>query len=350
MGIYVFSIKVGLILFPILALFITIPFMMSQYHKYGSIPYFKTIIFYSFVLYLLEAYFMVILPLPNIASVRNYTSSWAQLVPFNFIGEIGKNVSINIFSFSSILKFLKHPLVYQLLFNIFLTVPFGIYMRYYFKRSFKEVLVFSFILSLFFEVTQITGLYGLYPRPYRLFDVDDLISNTFGGVFGYFIAPLFTFFLPSKDFLDKKAIEKSKDVTTPRKLTANFIDVSFLYVLFTLFTNNNDLLLFSLIILFYYIISTSIFKGYTIGKYIVKIKLVGENNSRAKLYQILIRYQLIYIMFFEVYFLYFYLDYEVISIFLILIAILLYFVNVIRVLRKKKTIYDNISRTEHKSK
>ena len=33
--------------------------------------------------------------------------------------------------------------------------------------------IFSFLLSLFFEVTQLTGLYFLYPGSYRLFDVDD---------------------------------------------------------------------------------------------------------------------------------------------------------------------------------
>lgn len=350
MGTYVFSIKVGLIFFPILALLITIPYMISQYHKYGSIPYLKSIIVYSFVLYLLEAYFMVILPLPKIALVRNYTSDWAQLIPFNFISEINKNTSLNLFNIGSIIKFLTNPLVYQLLFNIFLTVPLGIYLRYYFKRSWKEVLVFSFLLSLFFEVTQITGLYGLYPRPYRIFDVDDLISNTFGGLLGYFITPLFTFFLPSKDELDRKAIEKSSDVTVPRKLIANIIDISIIYLLFTLFADIDNILLFSFIILMYFTFSTYIFNGYTIGKKIVKIKLVGDNLKRVKLHQVLIRYQIIYIIFFEVYFLYFYFDYIVISITFILITFIIYIGTFLNLLRKKKTIYDRLSKTEHISR
>lgn len=39
-------------------------------------------------------------------------------------------------------------------------------------------------LSLGVETTQLTGLYGLYPCPYRQFDVDDLILNTGGTLAG----------------------------------------------------------------------------------------------------------------------------------------------------------------------
>ena len=345
MGNYVFSIKIGLIIFPILALLITVPYMIIQYNKYGSIPYLKSLIVYLFVLYLLEAYFMVILPLPNITAVKYYTSDWAQLIPFNFVSEIGNNVKFNS------LNFVKHPLVYQLIFNIFLTVPFGMFLRYYFKRNIKEVLILSLLLSLFFEVTQITGLYGLYPRPYRLFDVDDLISNTLGGVLGYLLTPLFTFFLPSKDKLDEKAIEESSYVSTPRKIIANIIDFSIVYLVYMLAVNITlvqEILLLSTIILLYYIISTYFLKGYTIGKYIVRIRLVDNYDNRPKLYQLLIRYQIIYMIFFEVYFIFYYFEIRWISYLLIVMVVFLYFYNLICVFYKKKgLIYDILSKTKH---
>lgn len=44
-------------------------------------------------------------------------------------------------------------------------------------------------LSLVFELTQLSGLFGLYPRPYRLADVDDLMTNTLGGMVGYWLRP-----------------------------------------------------------------------------------------------------------------------------------------------------------------
>lgn len=44
---------------------------------------------------------------------------------------------------------------------------------------------FSFLLSLFYETSQLTALFGIYPGPYLLADVEDLICNTLGGAAGW---------------------------------------------------------------------------------------------------------------------------------------------------------------------
>ena len=85
---YLNIIKVAFLTFPFLAMLITIPYIISQYRKYGSIHSLRTVIVYSFVLYLLTAYFMVILPLPSIESVKNLTTQTMQLIPFSFILDI----------------------------------------------------------------------------------------------------------------------------------------------------------------------------------------------------------------------------------------------------------------------
>ena len=59
------------------------------------------------------------------------------------------------------------------------------FLRYYKHFSVKKVLKYSLLLSAFFEFTQLTRLYGIYPKPYRLCDIDDLLLNTLGGVVGY---------------------------------------------------------------------------------------------------------------------------------------------------------------------
>ena len=66
--------------------------------------------------------------------------------------------------------------------NIVMTIPFGIYLRYYFRCSWKKTLFLSLGLSLIFELTQPSALFGIYPRPYRLCETDDLITNTLGGM------------------------------------------------------------------------------------------------------------------------------------------------------------------------
>ena len=43
-----------------------------------------------------------------------------------------------------------------------------------------------------------SGLYGIYPRPYRLFDVDDLLMNTLGAVVGYGVGKVMNPLLPEE--------------------------------------------------------------------------------------------------------------------------------------------------------
>ncbi|KFI26959.1 hypothetical protein CG51_11485 [Haematobacter missouriensis] len=45
--------------------------------------------------------------------------------------------------------------------------------------------IFAATLTLGIELTQITGNWGIYPCPYRLFDVDDLIMNFAGVMTGF---------------------------------------------------------------------------------------------------------------------------------------------------------------------
>ena len=80
--------------------------------------------------------------------------------------------------------------------------PLGFYLRYYFRRKALGTAVACFCVSLFFELTQLSGLYGIYPRPYRLFDVDDLLCNTLGGMLGYFITGIFLKILPDREKID----------------------------------------------------------------------------------------------------------------------------------------------------
>ena len=65
MSTYVDIVKQAFLFFPVIALLFTLPYIVYNYHKYGSILSLRILIVYSFILYLICVYFLVILPLPS---------------------------------------------------------------------------------------------------------------------------------------------------------------------------------------------------------------------------------------------------------------------------------------------
>ncbi len=295
---YLKPIITAIITFPIIALLFTLPYIIFQYRKYGSIPLLRGLVVYSFILYLISAYFLIILPLPSKEFVMNLKTPSTQLIPFTFIKDFIENTSLVITNPNSYLKALKEPFFYQVLYNIFLTMPFGIYLRYYFKCSMKKTILSTFLLSLFFELTQLSGLYGIYPRSYRLFDVDDLMINTLGGFLGYLTEPIILLFLPTRDKIDEWAYKKGENVSFLRRLLAFNIDILiFIVIIFItmLFTNkkiNTNFL--AIIVLCYYVIIPTITKGSTLGKKFLKIKIANEDGKDSKVSQIILRNIILY--------------------------------------------------------
>ena len=347
---YMFSIKISIMFFPVIACLFTIPYILKQYHKYGSINKLRTLIVYSFILYMMTIYFLVILPLPDISEVVNNKFEY-NLIPFSFINDIIKETSFNIMLPSTYLKALTEHCIYVVIFNILMTVPFGMYLRYYYKSSFKKVLILSFFLSLFFELTQLTGLYFIYPKPYRLFDVDDLILNTTGGVLGYLLFGIIEKYLPSRDKIDEDSKEKGKVISGLRRLTYFFLDLfifTFLYTIVSIFINNE--LTHYICLIIYYILLPYINKGYTIAGKFLNIKLVPENKA---LFRISLRAIFIYIYYYKILYIitlptlvFAYFNLTVLTNLYLPVAaigiVLFYIINVIHLLRYKTMFYDDL--------
>jgi len=74
--------------------------------------------------------------------------------------------------------------VVQLGLNILLFVPLGVLMRNRGRHGLLTATLAGFALSLLIEVTQLTGVWFVYPCAYRHFDVDDIIFNTIGAALG----------------------------------------------------------------------------------------------------------------------------------------------------------------------
>lgn len=296
MGIYKDVILQAVIFFPVIACIITLPYVLYNYHKYGSVLSMRILIVYSFILYLICAYFLVILPLPTIEEVEAMTGPGVQLIPFQFVRDIVKESHASLSDPGSWLSLINNKALFQVVFNIIMTLPFGVYLRYYFQCGLRKTVLFSFLLSLFFELTQLSGLYFIYPRGYRIFDVDDLMANTLGGVAGYFAVSPFLGILPTREEMDRASFRRGREVSTVRRLLAFVIDLPaagiYTAVLSALipFTEKGE---GKLIWLSYYILTSVFLKGATVGKRLMRIRVGGARGTQGTephWYQYVIRY------------------------------------------------------------
>lgn len=293
---YMLAIRQAVVIYPIIVLLFTIPYVLFNYHKYGSVFSLRIIVVYSFILYMLCVYCLVILPLPSAEAAKTLHGRRMQLVPFSFVYAIAKNTHIVLSQPKTWLTLVNNDAFLTNLFNLFMTMPFGMYMRYYFRKSWKQTLVLSFCLSLFFELTQLSGLYFIYPGAYRLFDVDDLIVNTAGGIAGYALVGPFMKLLPSRDALDKLSYRRGVSVSFTRRFTSFIIDIAVVGalgltgVIIAAFANAQYTAeMLEATALIYFCVVPIAANGRTLGKKMTSLSIVDCSGKKASWIQYVVR-------------------------------------------------------------
>jgi glycopeptide antibiotics resistance protein len=293
MDAYFFPIGTAAWQFPIIAALLTLPYSVYSYRKYGAVSAYRSLLLFSMLFYLQCAFYLVILPLPNPVEMAETTGPYAELLPFKNVYDFIVKSSFDITRASTWPAALRESYVLEPLFNLLLTVPFGVYLAYYFKNSLRRVVLLSFLLSLFFELTQLSGLFFLYPRPYRLFDVNDLMLNTLGGACGCFLCARFLKGLPSKRRMDARSLERSGRVGFTRRLVALIVDsllVSVIAAPLAFVTEPGDFGLFGAVLFVYYPVFALALRGGTPGKLLVKIRIEPINESISPRLAICVRY------------------------------------------------------------
>ena len=123
----------------------------------------------TFCYYLSCVFALVFLPLPSVEEAAELVYQ-VELMPMHCLVDACKNP-------------VRGTLV--ILFNIIMTVPFGMFLKFYFGLDAKRVFLYSLALTTLIEFGQFSGLFFLFKGSYRLFEVDDLLLNTAGGMLGY---------------------------------------------------------------------------------------------------------------------------------------------------------------------
>lgn len=291
---YLFPISYAFMTFPIAAGFFTLPFLIVQYRRHGYIHKYRAFILYLFLLYIMNALYLIVLPLP--ASIHNLppkADSYFQLIPFHFVMDIIRETSVQPDIPSSYIHLLKERAFLQVAFNVALTIPFGMFLRHYLRTHWVRCLVLTFVLSLFFEITQVTGIYGIYDYPYRLFDVDDLLANTLGGMIGLLAAEWFAKILPRVDKLDEHVDLSTKRVSYTRRGIAFMIDWIILTPFLVLLAFLQVPYPFVIGVILYFFVLLYSTNGVTLGKWVVRIRVKGQ-GERLTLREVIVRYGLFY--------------------------------------------------------
>lgn len=288
---YLSSIRLMVIAFPFLAILLLVPFLMRQYHRYGAVSTWMMTVNYAFVFYIMCAYALIILPLPSIEQVRRMTGPVENWHLFDFARDFMTYSGFVLTQPRTWLSAAKSPQFIQPFFNFLLLLPFGMFLRYHYKIRFLTSFILSFFLTLSFELIQRSALFGIYPRPYRLFDVDDLLLNTCGSLFGWLLAGSLETFLPKKEVIVQTLERKSDKVSVSRKSVAVLLDMTIIivsniaYHLIVGQPNQFVSILFYLI----WVVVPELVGWSTLGQRLVHLKLTDKSGGKTGILRVLLR-------------------------------------------------------------
>lgn len=208
LGNYSENFAAALILWPILSFMLTLPILAYLYHRDGRLRFGTFVGAYLTVFYVCGLGCFTLYPLPSGDAGPGITYGIApQWAPLNFIGDIQKD---------------GLKAVFQLLFNVVFFVPLGFIAGRLLRLRFVPAVLLGMATSMLIEVTQLTGLFGLYPYAYRCCDVDDVLTNTLGAALGWLCAWLLARVVPPGKLADAEPTDRPGFV---RRCVALWIDL-----------------------------------------------------------------------------------------------------------------------------
>ncbi|WP_312677366.1 VanZ family protein [Microbacterium sp.] len=207
MGNEVFSAVAALALGAVVGVVLFVPFVAVSYRRRGRLTAGRFVLWAAALVYFWAIWTYTLLPLPD---VGDYRCAGVNLDVWAFVGDLAGA------------RGLTDPAVLQLALNVLLFVPLGFFLRVLGGRGILTALLVGPAVSLVIETTQLTGVWGLYPCAYRVFDVDDLLTNTAGAVAGSLLALAVPRRLRGSRVTDAA---QAHPVTRGRRLLAVFCDL-----------------------------------------------------------------------------------------------------------------------------
>ena len=294
---YQSAITRGIFILPLIALVPLIPYYWKKRQRGVANP-FRLLTFYSFMLYALICWYFVVLPLPSEEWLAAIKPAKANLIPGSYFRELTEETTFDLMQSSTYTQALISGFALQYWFNILMLLPLGMYLRYIFKLNVRRTAIFSFLTTLLFEVTQLTAVFGMFSKPYRSFDVDDLLCNFAGAMLGYVLMGKLMPLAQKLETLTEQAYRKGEGLSFLRRTIALFIDANIVIGinrLLTLVDFGLSPAAFFVQMYLYTVLFSIFFKGRTPGKFLLHFSVRHISGERASVFSLLVRYTLLYI-------------------------------------------------------
>ncbi|MCR3750542.1 VanZ family protein [Lentzea californiensis] len=276
--------RTGFLAFVGVGLLVLLPLVLLHYFRFRRVEPRRAFVLYGLLAYGLVALALIFLPFPSDVAKLCTGDQMLSTVPFQWVTDMGNNMAAN--GRSGVLSMVKSQAFLQQLFNVALFVPLGVVLRKAYRKGPLAVIAISLGLSLAIEVVQFTGNLGFYPCPYRIADVDDLISNTFGGLLGWMMAPA-AFVVPRLPSSDESAAP-SDTVTVPRRILGLISELVLVIVIAKLLLNSDPRWAVCLLVAFRVLLPAAA-KGMTIGGVLLHYRIRADDGSRANPFQLALR-------------------------------------------------------------
>lgn len=165
----------------VLAVLLFVPVAAMHYRRHGRLTGGDLVALLVTTVYGLALWTYTLLPLPA-------TPDFRCRQPITRVSTLIAGIRQN--PHDTLLDLARNPMVLQIVANVVLFVPLGVLLRVRARRGVVVAALAGFAISMAIELTQYTGIWGLYPCAYRYFDIGDLIANPTGAVAGSILAAL----------------------------------------------------------------------------------------------------------------------------------------------------------------
>ncbi|GAB2483356.1 hypothetical protein GCM10027030_16930 [Luteococcus sediminum] len=205
----------------LLSLLAFVPVVVWQHRRYGEVAEIRLGLIGALLVYCSALFAYTMFPLPNPDTV---TEAWcASRQHLNTDPrELVRRVRAAHQGVGWRQALVDHR-VLELLLNVALFVPLGWFCRRFGGWRVLPTLATGLLVSLAIEVTQYTGLWGIFRCAYRMSDAVDLVTNTTGTAVGILLAALTPRFFPRAEVLEANA-HRARPVNARRRWLGQVLD------------------------------------------------------------------------------------------------------------------------------